>query len=261
MNTDIAYKGLKYVIVWVVIYFAVKYTASEELSEIDIALIATVLTLLLCILETMYSNGCGNQENMVTNTGRSQDVNFNAGMSAGACNIDTMSNMSNMSSNSSSCSNPVSVLSSGVPASNIPDTVANMLNQDNLMTNTDSMDSSMSTPSVSIPSVSMSSMPSSESSESSESSKSSESSESQSLPHSSGLGTPTVNQNPNNNYDYSLPSENNGKPIDHLFVDRDYLGQEVIFDKNGFGGTNIQTVTNTLNSIDGNTAIPSILYF
>ena len=67
MNTDIAYKGLKYIIIWTSIYFVVKYISNEELYEIDIALMATVLTLLLCILEIMYLNNYDNQENLTDN--------------------------------------------------------------------------------------------------------------------------------------------------------------------------------------------------
>lgn len=54
-NSDIAYKGLKYVIVWILIFFVVKYTSSS-MSDVDTALAATAFTLLLCILDNMMSN-------------------------------------------------------------------------------------------------------------------------------------------------------------------------------------------------------------
>lgn len=63
MNVTVAYKGLKYIIVWGVIYFIVKYTTGDEMKEIDIALVASVLTLLLCVLETMMHTS-NNHEGM-----------------------------------------------------------------------------------------------------------------------------------------------------------------------------------------------------
>lgn len=55
MNSDNIYKGLKYVVVWILLYFFVKYAGGEDLSDVDAALVSAVLTLLLCILENMYN--------------------------------------------------------------------------------------------------------------------------------------------------------------------------------------------------------------
>lgn len=73
MIINIAYKGIKYVVVFGVIYVIVKYTLGSEMTEIDIALVASVLTLLICVLENMVlvntsSDKCNtttiSQENM-----------------------------------------------------------------------------------------------------------------------------------------------------------------------------------------------------
>lgn len=55
MNSGVVYKGLKYIILWGIFYLIVKYTSCGVISDIDIILIASVLTLLICILESMYN--------------------------------------------------------------------------------------------------------------------------------------------------------------------------------------------------------------
>lgn len=60
------YKALKYVIIWIAIYFIIKYTSDDDLTKLDIALISTVLTLIICILESMIqmNMNLNNYENM-----------------------------------------------------------------------------------------------------------------------------------------------------------------------------------------------------
>lgn len=76
-----AYKALKYVIIWGAIYFIIKYTSDEEFTNLDIALISTVLTLIICILESMIQlniNMIG-YENMdsIKNDHNSQPIVYN----------------------------------------------------------------------------------------------------------------------------------------------------------------------------------------
>lgn len=59
MNIDIAYKGLKYLVAWGLFYFVIKYTLNDQFTDIDIILIAAILTLLLCIGEFIM---CGNNK-------------------------------------------------------------------------------------------------------------------------------------------------------------------------------------------------------
>jgi hypothetical protein len=53
MDYKALYKGSQYVAVWIVLYLVVKYALGAEVSEIDAALTASVLTLLLLITENM----------------------------------------------------------------------------------------------------------------------------------------------------------------------------------------------------------------
>ena len=54
MKNDIIYKGLKYIVVWILLYFLVRLSFCD-LTEIDYAIIASILTLLLCVVEFMYA--------------------------------------------------------------------------------------------------------------------------------------------------------------------------------------------------------------
>ena len=53
MNTEIAYKGLKYIIIWIISYFVIKYIPGCNMSEVDTILAATVVALILSIIESM----------------------------------------------------------------------------------------------------------------------------------------------------------------------------------------------------------------
>ncbi len=63
MNIDIAYKGLKYLVAWGLFYFVIKYTLNDQFTDIDIILIAVILTLLLCIGEYVVYNNNSNGNN------------------------------------------------------------------------------------------------------------------------------------------------------------------------------------------------------
>lgn len=62
--TGIIYKGLKYAIIWIILYFIVKYLCSNKISDIDSALIAAVITLLLSVFEIMSTNMTNKPETM-----------------------------------------------------------------------------------------------------------------------------------------------------------------------------------------------------
>lgn len=49
------YKGLKYLTVWILIYFVTKYTCGDKLNNVDMVLMAAVLTLILCIIDNIFS--------------------------------------------------------------------------------------------------------------------------------------------------------------------------------------------------------------
>jgi hypothetical protein len=53
MEYKALYKGSQYVAVWIILYLIVKYILGTEVSEVDAALTASVLTLLLLITENM----------------------------------------------------------------------------------------------------------------------------------------------------------------------------------------------------------------
>jgi hypothetical protein len=59
MTNDIAYKGLKYVVIWVLVYFIIKYTSNNEMTVIDIVLVTTALTFLICIVENIMCISTG----------------------------------------------------------------------------------------------------------------------------------------------------------------------------------------------------------
>lgn len=287
MNTDIAYKGLKYIIVWILLYFLVKYTASGEISEIDTALVVTVLTLLLCILDSMYSNGPDRQENM-QGLSASGDLNVTGSMNSivdnrkGVINTNnvkitradqsdassTVSSISStLSSNPSSSADSVAstkstnIVGPGVGAnpssgnpSGVPDTVSNLLSKLTNGQNNQMIDSSDL---------------------SSSDSSSSDSSKNNAVPNPSSIGIPSMYQT-DAYHDYQIPIEQSlpsvehslssingtGKPIDHLYVDRDYLGQEVIFDRNQFGGTSMNQAglyqSDDSSSLDDTQPLPEI---
>jgi hypothetical protein len=48
------YKGLKYLTFWILIYFVVKYTCNDKLNNIDMILMTTLLTLILCIIDNIF---------------------------------------------------------------------------------------------------------------------------------------------------------------------------------------------------------------
>lgn len=54
MNNNFIYKGLKYIVVWIVSYLIIKLIYYEQLKDIDIALIASVITLLGAVIDNMY---------------------------------------------------------------------------------------------------------------------------------------------------------------------------------------------------------------
>jgi hypothetical protein len=132
MNTDIAYKGLKYIIIWTSIYFVVKYISNEELYEIDIALMATVLTLLLCILEIMYLNNYDHQENMTDNiiltNNNISDTDTRAKSSDAVSYVNDLSYVSSMPTSAGSTVGST-VKSATNTIINIPNTVSNMVSQ------------------------------------------------------------------------------------------------------------------------------------
>jgi hypothetical protein len=103
MIVDIAYKGLKYVVVFGIIYFVVKYTAGNEMKDIDVALVASVLTLLLCVLENMvFANQtsydrCNTTNNVQENMGGIQN-NLRGLKAPGNLNV-SGSMLSNVSNN------------------------------------------------------------------------------------------------------------------------------------------------------------------
>ena len=133
MNTDIAYKLLKYIICWIVIYFIIKYTTCGELSEIDIILLASVITLLLCVLENMYinstllsSNECMNVTNTTNTSNTTQVQNKNTSINQIGSNkynqkiqpkLEHLITVNNSSSNSSDVSSDMSS-NSNLSASN-----------------------------------------------------------------------------------------------------------------------------------------------
>lgn len=275
MNTDIAYKGLKYITIWVLIYFVVKYTSSGELSEIDITLVATVLTLLLCILESMYSNNMysnnNNQQENMKGLTASGDLNVTGsmnsivdnrkgkvytnnkisvtgvdGFSSDAASSVSNSSVSSMSTNSNSNS---SNASSSLTSNNGPNAIANVLSQ---LTGTGIVNKNQHA------STQMNSNNSSGSTENSGVINSGM------IPNPSTSGTPIVFQG-DTHHDYQQadyqqaeyinPLRKDSGPIDNLYVDHDYLGQEVLFDKNDFGGTSNQSddTDSTISSSDTDT--------
>lgn len=62
MISDITSKGSKYFAIWILIYITVKCLYGSDISNIDIALTATVITLLMCILENMYYSSCSSSQ-------------------------------------------------------------------------------------------------------------------------------------------------------------------------------------------------------
>ena len=73
MNIDIAYKGLKYLVAWGLFYFVIKYTMNDQFTDIDIVLIAAILTLILCVGEyVLYSKQ--NQNEHMENQNQNQNT-------------------------------------------------------------------------------------------------------------------------------------------------------------------------------------------
>jgi hypothetical protein len=160
MNTNIIYKGIQYIVVWIVIYLTIKYTSSDELTDIDLALIATVLTLLLCILESIntYSNlllplNKLPQENMqplatTTNTPVNTNLNITEPINKFLTNLTetrASNNSSNASSNASSnvSSDASSNVSSDVSSENSSNQ-SNIVKNKTISLNMDDLDSHMS---------------------------------------------------------------------------------------------------------------------
>lgn len=56
------YKGLKYLTIWILLYFVTKYTCGYKLKNCDIVLMTTVLTLILCIIDNVFSLSSLNNE-------------------------------------------------------------------------------------------------------------------------------------------------------------------------------------------------------
>jgi hypothetical protein len=269
MNTDIAYKGLKYIVVWVLIYLVVKYTSSAELSEIDIALVATVLTLLLCILESMGSNshcrpeGLLRQQENVKGLVTSGDLNITGSMNSFVDNIrgtiSTNNNISVTETNelfsdsastessgtvSSSVSN--STESSGAVASSVSNSTessgavaSSVSNSTESSGETSPILSDINSPNkesgiiANIMAQLKPNPPSVVQSDASENSGT--------IPNPSVLPVPVTPAHQGDIYrDYTSPEKNGNQP-DRMYLDRDYLGQGVMFDKNEFGGTSNQS--------------------
>ncbi len=54
MQSSIVFRGLKYLIILVAVYYIVKYIFGSDVSELDALLLASVVTLLLCVIEITY---------------------------------------------------------------------------------------------------------------------------------------------------------------------------------------------------------------
>jgi hypothetical protein len=49
------YNGLKYLTVWILLYFVIKCTCNDKLNNTDMILMASVLTLILCIIDNIFN--------------------------------------------------------------------------------------------------------------------------------------------------------------------------------------------------------------
>ena len=247
MNTDIAYKGLKYIVVWVLIYLVVKYTSSGELSEIDIALVSTVLTLLLCILESMGSNnhclpeGLLRQQENIKGIITSGDLNITGSMNSFVDNI-----KGTISTNNNISVTETNELFSDLASTDSSGTVSSGTVSSGSVSSTESSsESSGETSPINSPPNKESgiitnimaqikpNLPSVVQSDALENSGT--------IPNPSVLPVPVTPAHQGDIYrDYTSPEKNGNKP-DRMYLDRDYLGQEVTFDKNEFGGTSNQS--------------------
>lgn len=304
MDYKALYKGSQYVAVWIVLYLVVKYALGTDVSEIDAALTASVLTLLLLITENMFylrnssrdhvreqvekdkrenfeSNGLngtaqngtgqnGTDQNGIAQNGTAQ----NSAPTSPDMSSDYSSDVSSMSTDMSSDSSDVS---SDMPTN----TARNGLNQDiNKRAPANSSQVTGPNPQGAPPApgdVPINNIPSPVSnnadanisgvlsydsdSDSSDSSESGAMADGVPNPSAGATNAPEIMRNitvgdsstpgmadPNMKVD--LPSGsvlNNTKEKNDdttvYYSQSDYLGEQVIFDRNEFGGTNDDPVT------------------
>lgn len=255
MNIDIAYKGLKYIIVFGVIYFIVKYTAGNDMKEIDIALVASVLTLLLCVLENLVfvdttnynqSDAKNNvRENMgipQTNTASGDltvtgNMTANAGTNTSTSGVPTTNTKNNVivtGADRSSLSDNASISSASSSASNMSSSSVSSLSN-NPNANPKPTPASFVSPISTQPPRPKPTIPNQK--------------------QIGDVNAPNPSQSSNifigtDFQTYSKSEEESDEPIDSLYNEKDYLGQDVTFDANDFGGTNttdivVDDLTNT----------------
>lgn len=264
MNTDIAYKGLKYIVVWILLYFLIKYTSNNEMTDIDIALVVTVLTLLLCIVETMLVStpSKGIDMNVGTSTqnktqyqytrpntsphihsneymNSSSDVSISGKQNASVTNNSDMASISSdvssiissdLSSDlSSSSSNSSSNSSAGSSSDEIKITIDRNLpgdvKNDNLPPKTDDVSPDLSPDNLH--NYTRTNSPST---------------------NSPTIGKPLIPDLPNpssqpvtyDNHTYQNFTLTDPTSTDPYQTVKDYMAKKVVFDSNGFGGTSIK---------------------
>jgi hypothetical protein len=225
MNTEIAYKGLKYIIIWIISYFVIKYIPGCNMSELDTILAATVVTLILSIIESMMLT----KERFDSN----QQMQF-------------IENMGNLPQSNNMVIDPGIAVSHTIdrtPLNAVVNTTSVQRNtaSNNLLSNDASSDLSLNS------SSSLSSDISSGSS-----------STNQNTSISLVPAVPTVPTVPIMRKDAYT---NAVTPIQQTANNRidgtNYLGERSIFDANAFGGTNNQSITPN-GSLDSLTPQPQI---
>lgn len=230
MNGTI-YKGLKYIVLWSILYIIVKYTTEGELSELDMILVASVLTLLVSVFENMYftQNTCKINSEHMQSIGQSNkqpvfqqsrqsiqpahsQVQFQSNQLA-----DQSSSLSDLSSGSSSSSNN----SSSSSNSSLTDSVSNARLQA-------SLEDQRRRQLEIINQRKQSSL----------------------IPSSKNVQT--------NGNKFTQPVPKSTNPVTTTIVDENYLGEKVIFDLNEFGGTTTRPVRNGSNSgLGADVIVPS----
>jgi hypothetical protein len=205
MNIDIAYKGLKYLVAWGLFYFVIKYTLNDW-PNIDIVLVAAILTLLLCVCDCIFFH------NRTTNN-LNQQLSESFVSDNNSINSSTQSN-TNQSNTYQSNTNQSNTNQSNTYQSNIQST--NQLNSvQSSESDSDSVQSSDST---------QSSIQSSDSTQSNNS-----------VYNKNEIGIKTKDYVP---FPASQPVNYNVSITqDPKYTVQDYMGSDVKLDINAFGGT------------------------
>ncbi|VBB18326.1 hypothetical protein YASMINEVIRUS_789 [Yasminevirus sp. GU-2018] len=237
MDIGTAYKSLKYIILWVVIYLVVRYATKGEVPELDVALIASVLTLLACILETMYfTNADGKSAEPFGSVGKNNAINVNNVTSAKGLTTKGDLNVSG-------------AMNTAVNGNNVKNT--------NTVKVTDTMPSNKAIASQLMNAINDMSSSSSDGSSDSSSDSSSGSSTGNStastfnrvttgsavVPSSMPATSSQYLADKYQNYSDKRPTSGSQVTTGKMIVDENYLGEKVIFDRDSFGGTNSQSDT------------------